>query len=309
MKNNLLISVVVTTYNRCDKLDLALMGLDNQTFDKNEFEVWVIDNNSTDETYSTAEKYQDRLNLYFHLERIQGLGKARETGFRKARGNYVAFLDDDAIPTEDWLQTLVDNIRAHEPDCLCGPIFPYYTSEKPHWFKDEYEIRTLGDNWHLMPVGATYSGSNMTWKRAILLDIGGFDVSLGVSGDKFIAGEDTELFYRYWRSKKGKVIYNPKIRVLHWTPKYKMRVTYMLKRFLAIGVITAKLNPNKKLIGKFIRIVQLLFEILASLFIFPFTIFRHKHIENWIVEEGRRVMVRLGEMLTMIGADLQIRQK
>ena len=243
MDSNLLISAVIITYNRCDKLELALEGLTKQSIEISKYEVLVIDNNSTDNTRGTVENYQESLNLRYYLERKQGGGHARDSGFRKAQGDYIAFLDDDAIPTEDWLQTLVDNIRAHEPDCLCGPIFPYYTSEKPHWFKDEYEIRTLGENWHLMPVGATHSGSNMTWKRAILMDIGGFDVSLGVSGDKFIAGEDTELFYRYWRSKKGKVIYNPKIRVLHWTPKYKMRVTYMLKRFLAVGVATAKLNP------------------------------------------------------------------
>jgi glycosyltransferase involved in cell wall biosynthesis len=308
-ENNLLISVVIITYNRCDKLKLALDGLTKQNLDKTKFEVLVIDNNSTDDTRGTVENYQENLYLRYYLERKQGGGYARDAGFRKARGEYVAFLDDDAIPTEDWIQALQQNIITHEPDCLCGPIIPYYTSEKPHWFKDEYEIRTLGGDWHVMPEGTTYSGSNMTWKRSILYDVGGFDANLGVSGDKFIGGEDTDLFDRYWRMIRGKVIYDPKVEVLHWTPDYKMRVSYMLKRFLAVGVSQAKLNKRVSVFKKLIRALQLGFEMMASLLIFPFTFYRHKHIENWIVEEGRRLMVRVGEFITMMGIEPRIRQK
>jgi len=309
MKNNLLITVMIATYNRCDKLKLALEGLVKQSFDKDKFEVWVIDNNSTDDTVGRVKEYQDRLNLHYYLETKQGLGHARDAGFRKARGEYVAFLDDDAIPTEDFLQSLYENICEHEPDCVCGPIIPYYTSEKPHWFKDEYEIRSLGSDWHIVPEGSTHSGSNMTWKRSVLSDLGGFNVNLGVSGDRFIPGEDSDLFYRYWRAKTGKVVYDPKIEVLHWTPAYKMRVSYILKRFLSVGVLAAKLNHNVNFVKKILRALQLFFEIIASLIIFPFTFFRHKYLENWVIEEGRRVVVRVGEFIAMIGIEPRILQK
>jgi glycosyltransferase involved in cell wall biosynthesis len=308
MKNILLLSVVITTYNRCDKLRLALDGLGKQSIDKDKFEVWVVDNNSSDDTVGTVRDFQDKLDLHYHLETQQGLGHARDAGFRKAQGEYVAFLDDDAIPTEDWLQALYENILAHEPDCLCGPIFPYYSSDRPRWFKDEYEIRSLGDDWHIVPEGTTHSGSNMTWKRSILFDLGGFNVSLGVSGDRFIPGEDSDLFYRYWRAKKGSVVYDPKIKVLHWTPAYKMRVAYILKRYLTVGVLAAKLNEGINLYRKIFRVLQLLFEIIASVIIFPFTYFRHKHVENWLVEEGRRVVVRVGEIITWLGFEPSIGQ-
>jgi glycosyltransferase involved in cell wall biosynthesis len=305
----LLISVVIATYNRCDKLRLALEGLEKQSLDEDKFEVWVIDNNSSDDTQGTVKDFQDRLNLHYYLEKEQGLGHARDAGFREARGEYVAFLDDDAIPTPDWLSNIHRNIQEHEPDCICGPIVPYYTSEKPHWFKDEYEVRALGGAWHIVPAGTTHSGSNMTWKRSVLFDLGGFNVSLGVSGDTFIAGEDTDLFNRYWKTIRGKIVYDPKVEVLHWTPDYKMRVSYVLKRFLAVGVITAKLNRPVSFFKKIFRTLQLVFEIIASLFIFPFTIFRHRYLENWIIEEGRRVVVRVGELITMIGIEPHIRQK
>jgi glycosyltransferase involved in cell wall biosynthesis len=303
------ISVVISTYNRCDKLRLALDGLVKQSLEKGMFEVWVIDNNSSDDTVGTAKDFQDKLDLHYHLETQQGLGHARDAGFRKARGEYVAFLDDDAIPTEGWLQALYENIVDHKADCLCGPIFPYYTTEKPRWFQDEYEIRSLGDSWHIVPEGTTHSGSNMTWKRSVLFELGGFDVSLGVSGDRFIPGEDSDLFYRYWRAKKGKVVYDPKIKVLHWTPAYKMRVSYILKRYITVGVLATKLNEGINLFRKIFRVLQLIIEIIASVIIFLFTIFRHKRVENWLVEEGRRVMVRVGELLMWLGFELDVMQK
>ena len=65
LKNNLLVTVMIATYNRCDKLRLALDGLVKQSFDKDKFEVWVVDNKSTDDTVGTVREYQDRLNLHY----------------------------------------------------------------------------------------------------------------------------------------------------------------------------------------------------------------------------------------------------
>jgi len=308
MGNNLLISVVITTYNRRDKLRLALEGLERQSLHKDKFEVWVIDNNSTDDTEVVTREFQGKLDLHYYVEKAQGLGHAREAGFRKAGGAYVAFLDDDAIPDEGWLQAIYKNILEHDPDCLCGPIYPYYTSEKPAWFKDEYEIRSLGDRWHVVPEGTTHSGSNMTWKRAVLVDLGGFNVSLGVRGDRFIPGEDSDLYYRYWRARKGKVVYDPRIKVLHWTLSYKMRVGYILKRFLAVGILAAKMKRGENLFRKITRALILIIEITAGLILFPFMLVRHKALQNWAVEEGRRVVVRVGELITRLGFEPRIGQ-
>ncbi|MGD8458253.1 MAG: glycosyltransferase family 2 protein [Anaerolineales bacterium] len=308
MKKDIQISVIITTYNRSDKLRLALEGLVKQSLDKERFEVWVIDNNSTDDTEVVAREFQDTLDLYYYVETAQGLGHTRDTGFRKAGGAYVAFLDDDAIPSEGWLEAIYENILEHEPDCLCGPIYPYYTSEKPSWFKDEYEIRSLGGEWHIVPERTTHSGSNMTWKRTVLFDLGGFNVDLGVRGDRFIPGEDSDLFYRYWEAYKGKVVYDPNIKVLHWTPAFKMQLGYVLKRYMAVGIVAAKLNRSKGLFKEIIRALQLMFEIPAALSLFLFTRVRHKAVENWAVEEGRRVVVRMGELITMLGFEPGVEQ-
>jgi glycosyltransferase involved in cell wall biosynthesis len=308
MKKDFQISVIITTYNRCDKLRLALEGLEKQSLGKDKFEVWVIDNNSIDNTEGVVREFEGRMDLHYYVEKAQGLGHAREAGFRKAGGVYVAFLDDDAIPDEGWIQAIYENILEHDPDCLCGPIYPYYTSDKPTWFKDEYEIRSLGDKWLNVPGGTAHSGSNMTWKRSVLFDLGGFNVDLGVRGDRFIPGEDSDLFYRYWESYQGKVIYDPEIKVLHWTPAFKMRVPYILKRYLAVGILDAKLNRVVSIFRKSTRVLQLSFEIIAGLILFPFMIVRHKALQNWVVEEGRRVVVRVGELITTLGLEPSVWQ-
>jgi hypothetical protein len=88
-----------------------------------------------------------------------------------------------------------------------------------------------------------------------------------------------------------------------------MRVAYILKRYITVGVLATKLNEGINLFRKIFRVLQLLFEIIASVIIFPFTIFRHKRVENWLVEEGRRVMVRTGELLMWLGFELDVMQK
>jgi glycosyltransferase involved in cell wall biosynthesis len=308
MVNEYLISVMICTYNRCDRLDLALEGLTKQSYGLNKFEVIVIDNNSTDDTKKVVKKYQDILNLRYQFETTQGSGYVRDLGFRMAKGVYVAFIDDDAIPVPGWLFHIEKNILEHEPDCICGPYTPYYTSEKPDWFKDKYEIRALGNTRHVVPRGTTHGGSNMTWKRSILFDVGGFNANLGVRGDKFIAGEDTDLFQRYWRNVNGKIIYDPEVEILHWVPAYKMRVGYVLKRYLAVGILVAKLKRGENFLRKITRALRLIFEITAGLILFPFMVIRHKALQNWVIEEGRRVVVRVGELITMLGFEPRVGQ-
>ena len=253
-----------------------------------------------------ALSFESKMNLRFLTEAMQGLGHVRNTGFLHARGEYVAYLDDDAIPAPNWISGILKIITSRSPDCICGPIYPYYDSEKPAWFLDEYEIRTKGDQERLLVLGEECSGSNMTWKREVLELLGGVDISMGMKGEYIVGGEDSDLFRRYWLNAgtpplNGRIVYNPDLEILHWTPPYKMRVDYILKRNFAAGIAAARMRRDDSYLKKSATSLGLFIEMGFVLLRFPFMRFRYKHRENWIVEEIRRLYFRAGWIFTYLG--------
>ena len=101
---NIQISVAICTYNRANRLPLALEGLINQSLPTQNFEIILVDNASTDNTKQICTDYQTKLaNLHYIYEPVQGLSKARNTALNNARGQYISYLDDDAIPCKNWL--------------------------------------------------------------------------------------------------------------------------------------------------------------------------------------------------------------
>ena len=106
-----LISVIVVTYNRAHFLKDALDSIQRQTF--RDYEIILVDDGSTDNTKEIAEKYEEIRYIY---QEHGGISKARNTGVKAARGQWIAFLDSDDLWKEEKLQKQVDYITVH-PDC------------------------------------------------------------------------------------------------------------------------------------------------------------------------------------------------
>lgn len=160
----MLFSVVICSYNRLDHLLGAVASALHQTLDVAAYEVIVVDNCSTDGTAEAIHKQiGNHSNLRYIYEARLGLATARNTGWQAAQGKYVAFLDDDAKAESNWLETAKGLIEPHPTNlhCIGGPIYPFYTSPKPDWWLDKYEIRTRGDVQRQLLQGEFFSGSNM----------------------------------------------------------------------------------------------------------------------------------------------------
>lgn len=192
----MLISVIVCTYNRSDMLAGCLESLCQQTMNQSKYEVIVVDNNSTDDTRQVVKSFLDNGNVRYYLETCQGLSHARNRGCQEASGQYVAYIDDDARAALNWLEVACSTLTFLHPmvHCLGGPYHPFYTSQKPLWFQDKYEIRGFGDLPRYLENGEYLSGANMIWLKDTLNAIGGFDVNAGVVGDQLRMGEETLAF-------------------------------------------------------------------------------------------------------------------
>jgi len=247
----ILLSVIVCTYNRSNLLKSCLKSLIKQTLNKNLFETIIVNNKSTDNTQKVIEaftKNQSKFRVVY--EKKQGLSHARNSGWKEAKGEYVAFIDDDAKASFDWCEKILVAFKTVKPQPVAvgGVYYPIYETTPPNWFTDDFEIRSWGVKaGFLLPPRARYgfSGSNMAFKREILEEYNGFSSNYGVVGNIFRSGDETELFSRIYK-QESRFWYDPRIIIFHWTPKYKFKISYRFIRAFRSGTTTTIINSSNK---------------------------------------------------------------
>jgi glycosyltransferase involved in cell wall biosynthesis len=307
-----IVSVTICTYDRAEVLGAAIESLCHQAVSTGCFEIIIVDNGSTNPIAKLVGYYQTRYpkhSIKLVNETRQGLGYARNQALSQAHGEYIAYIDDDARVESHWLAhaLLVLQNQPEEFVCLGGPILPFYTTPKPVWFQDEYETRSMGDTVRALEQGESFSGSNMIWKRDVLLSIGGFDEKVGVKGSKLSTGEETAAFIKAWQQlETPHMQYDPHLIVNHWVPGFKMTVSYRLKRAFAAGQTVMK-------IGHFRHRRAYLFlaackGVIAGGLKALRRIKRYPYWQNWIVEEGQPIMANLGTILAAFGIYFSVRQ-
>jgi 1,2-diacylglycerol 3-alpha-glucosyltransferase len=185
------ISVVVPAYNEEDFIGATLKSLVNQTY-KN-FELIVVDNNSTDKTGEVAEKYGARV----ILEREKGVAHARNTGFSKANGKIIASTDADSIVPDTWIERIVSEFDKDASLVAFGGLGLLYSGPVTARAAARYLFPTIWSIDKILSGGWNLSGFNMAVVRAAFLKIGGFNTSLQI-------GEDIDLAQRL--RKIGRVL-------------------------------------------------------------------------------------------------------
>ncbi len=231
----MLISVIVCTYNRAGLLKLCLDSLANQSADSEAFETIVVDNNSTDKTPEVAKEYLERRNFRYIKEEKQGLSHARNAGFVAARGEYVAYIDDDAKADREWVKNIIAFIRKRpEVFAFGGPYRQFSLNNPPAWFKDSYGSWGLGSEERPIGENEWLNGTNMVFRRLILVEVNGFDASFGMSGNMVRYGEETNLLIKIKKMRRP-IYYVPDMVVYHLFLEYKQRVGWFLKSSYAAG--------------------------------------------------------------------------
>jgi glycosyltransferase involved in cell wall biosynthesis len=234
----LIISVIICTQNRADLLSTALESVCRQAFGRDNYEMVVVDNGSTDATPAVVDRFRERYpNIRYFREETPGLSVARNRGWREARGEFVAFLDDDAKANPDWLAVAAQDIGIWNPDVFGGPYLAYYSTSRPDWFKDSYgSFNPYSQPKTLTSSDEYLSGSNLFVRRSLLEKLGGFDASLGMRGKKIGYGEEARLLRRARQEfPKALIYYEPKLVIQHLVRPEKFRLRWQVCNRFNLG--------------------------------------------------------------------------
>ena len=237
------LSIIICSYNRASYISDALTSLYNQSSGLDNFEVIIVDNNSTDNTkevYAIWRQTNTNGQFTFISETQQGASFARNTGAAIAKGEWVCFMDDDAVATPNYVENILKHIQ-NKPDAVGfgGRIIPKYIPSEPKGMS--YYVSSLVGNFDYAPIACAFENgkypleSNMIVKKSVYDKIGGFNVNLpGVVGTLRIGGEGKELFYKILAL--GHIIYyDPAICVHHVVEVKKLTSEYMYRVASGIG--------------------------------------------------------------------------
>ncbi len=215
----------------------ALRSVCEQTLDPSRYEVIVVDNNSTDETKRyTVDVSRTFSHIRYCFEEKQGLSYSRNTGYQTARGQYIAYIDDDCTVPKNWLYLAQEIIEQIGPAMFGGPYRPFYNATKPQWYHDKYGSYDVGTAAKELARDEYLCGTNMFFRRNLLEQLGGFSTEVGMMGDRLGYGEETVIQRRICKEHPQEVIYyDPRLIVSHLVRPEKMSIFWCAKQMFVSG--------------------------------------------------------------------------
>lgn len=163
----------------------------------------------------------------------RGASGARNTGATASRGELLAFLDDDAVASPNWLESLLQHFKDPKVVGAGGRLEPLWKTRRPQWFPQEFDW-AVGCSYRGMPERAARVrniwSNTMTIRRQAFDAVGGFRDDFGKVG-AWSRPEDTDLCLRTAECDRGGIwIYEPNAIVGHQIPAERTTLSYFLRR-------------------------------------------------------------------------------
>ncbi len=253
---NLSATVATCTRERPDDLRRCLAAVLQMPDDGQE--ILVVDNNpKTDATRQVVASFP---RVRYVREDQPGLDAARNRALKEARGEIIAFVDDDAAPDANWLRALLRNFADPLVLCVTGLTMPVeLQTEAQEWF-ERYSAFSRGfyrrmfdwSNINPMEAGRAGAGANMALRRSVLELIGPFDPALD-AGTPTQSGGDTEMYARLL-SAGYRIVYDPA--ALNW---HRHRRTWdeLLRAIYGYGVGTYAFWTRKLFLERRLGVIKL----------------------------------------------------
>lgn len=246
-------TVAIPTYNGETRLPKVLERLRSQIGTEDiSWEILIVDNNSSDSTAKVVEDYQanwlESVPLKYSFEPEQGAAFARQRAVREAKGEFVGFLDDDNLPTPDWVMQAYTFAQQY-PKCgaFSGQIHGDFEVQPPENFKriqGFLAIREHGseshqfdpDNLRLPP-----AASLVVRKKAWCESVPSRPTLTGKLPGILVQGDDYEPLL-YMHKAGWEIWYNPALHTYHQIPRQRLEKDYLIALARGCGLATCQLR-------------------------------------------------------------------
>lgn len=227
-------TIQLCTYNRAALLERVLDACFEQTADPDSYEVVLVNDGSSDDTPAVIERARKRATCRFEVidQQNSGLAKGRNAGIARATGERIIFIDDDVLPTPNFVE---EHLRTHDASPLAivrgGAINVESFDKLP---PAKWQLKDYSGNF--------FWTTNVSVPLATIRAIGGFNDTFAEYG-----WEDIDVGLRL-RQRGVKAVFNPKALVYHWKPRPRSgNVEKMIRQARAqarTAVQLAQIHPH-----------------------------------------------------------------
>lgn len=203
-------SLIMATYGRIKEVARMLESLKYQTYDLSKIEIWVVDQNQDGILNPIIETYKEYFSIYHIHSSRKGLSYNRNLALKEAKGDIIAFPDDDCVYYENTLQSVAEFFEKNtEIDCALGRIYDRRNQQDiiRRWKKKSFKLTWWNFFWNISSITMFFKSEG---------DILLFDERLG-TGTYYGSCEDTDYIVRFLKRER-KILYSPSIEVWHPVP-------------------------------------------------------------------------------------------
>jgi succinoglycan biosynthesis protein ExoM len=230
------------------------------------YSVVVVDNDHSGSAEQVVQTFQQAsdLDVRYCAEPEQSIALARNRAVENARGDFVAFIDDDEFPTQIWLLDLFKAYNEFKADGILGPVLPYYETEPPAWIiKGKFFDRPSHSTGTILDWNNTRTG-NVLLRRDIFAD------KNNLFRPEFGSGGEDRDFFRRMISQGMQFVWCNEAPVFELVPPERYKRSFMLRRALLRGKTPYNHNLNAYL--------RSLVAIPLYTLVLPFSLLRGHHV-------------------------------
>jgi succinoglycan biosynthesis protein ExoM len=236
------VCICICTYKRPDLLLRLLEKIDRlRTDGAFTYSVSITDNDCDRSAEGTVKSWQQQTatRIRYSVEPQQNIALARNRVVAQAEGDFLAFIDDDEFPTEDWILHMLQTCCKFDVQGVLGPVKPWFRHKPAEWLiKGEFYVRPSHPTGYQMRWQEMRTGNVLLRKSVLDGEEGPFREQFGTGG------EDQDFFMRMI-AKGHTFIWCEEAFVYEEVPPSRCKVSFMLKRALLRGRNTMMHSKNR----------------------------------------------------------------
>lgn len=285
------VGIMICTYKRELELKKTLNSILDLKYNIDNINLIIVDNDKEQSSKKIINEYRNKIKIQYDVESKKGIAFARNKCLeiaRKTECKYVAFIDDDEVVSEDWINELIKILKLYDADIVRGPVIGISDKKIPKWYKkgiiEKVDIKKDGTQ-----IDMCFTG-NVLMKKEIIMNMK-FDTKYSLTG-----GEDTKFFMQL-NNLGNKIVYSSKAIVYENITSDRIKLTYILKRAFRDSANFISIEREVKNINRGIRFIKSITKLFIYSMMFPiYLIMGYRYSIAGI----KKVFMALGEIYGIV---------